>query len=76
MSFEVIALENGDILERLSGFDEAADALRLYIETHRGSVPGIEHEVGLVELDEADQPRGECILYEDLLRRHAVDLIS
>jgi hypothetical protein len=71
MSYEIIALENGDILDRLSDYDEAADALRLYVETHRASIPGIEEQVGLLALDEADEPQGEYLMYAELLRRHA-----
>jgi hypothetical protein len=75
VSFEIIALENGDVLDRVADFDEAADALRLYVETHRASVPGIEQQVGLLELDEADEPQGRCILYEDLTGLAAGDVV-
>jgi hypothetical protein len=68
MTYEIIALENGDILDRLSDRDEAADALRLYVDTHRASVPGIEEQVGLLTLDDADEPQGEYLMYADLFR--------
>jgi hypothetical protein len=66
MSYEIIALENGDILDRLSDYDEAVHVLRMYIETHRASIPGIEHQVGLLELDDADEPHGEYVMYSDI----------
>lgn len=71
MSYEIIAIENGDVLDRLSDRDEAAEALCSYVESHRASVPGVEDRVGLLELDDSDEPTGRIAMYSDLVRRAA-----
>jgi hypothetical protein len=73
MTYEIIAIENGDILDRFSDMREAADALQMYVDAHRATFPGIENQVGLLELDDADHPTGECLTYADLTYadRHA-----
>lgn len=68
VAYEIISIENGDVLRRLDDRDEAVDVLVTYVEAHRPSHPGIEKQVAMIELDE-DEQRRSVEMYEDLVRR-------
>jgi hypothetical protein len=66
MTYEIIAVENGDVLYRTGDLDEAARGLVGYVEQNRVSRPGIEREVALIEFDEGHRRTGPAVSYEQL----------
>src|SRR5262245_59513205 len=67
MSYELITVENGDVLGRFESRSEAEQFLRGYVDAYRSSRPDVVSEVGLIEIEEGDHTRpGELLLYDDL----------
>jgi hypothetical protein len=66
VTYEIIAVENGDVLYETADFDEAARGLVGYVEQNRVSRPGIEREVAVIELDDDHRPTGGGVSYEEL----------
>jgi hypothetical protein len=69
VTYEIISIENGDVLSRVSDGDTAAEAFISYVETHRPAQPGIEQRVALIEIGDDEERRGEFLMYEDLVER-------
>jgi ATP-dependent protease HslVU (ClpYQ) peptidase subunit len=68
MVYELITIENGDILQTFDGLEEAAASLRDYIERHCATNPGIDQQVAVVELADDGRTRHGLLRYE-----HTVD---
>ena len=66
MTYEIITVENGDVLHRTTDREEAIRGLIGYVEQHRVSRPGIESEVALVEFGDDDRRQNGLVTYEQL----------
>jgi hypothetical protein len=65
VSYEIISIENGDVLSRLQDRDAAIHALITYVEANQPEHPGIEQQVAIVEVGE-DNERHELLTYAEL----------
>ena len=66
MTYEIITVENGDVLYRTADREEAVRGLIGYVEQHRVSRPGVESEVALIEFGDDDSRQNGPVMYEQL----------
>jgi hypothetical protein len=71
VTYEIISIENGDVLSLFDEREAAVQTLLDYVERNRASHPGIEDQVGLLALDDA-RHREELVMARDLMdEQHA-----
>lgn len=66
--YELISVENGDVLFGHDDRELAVGNLLEYVDTHRTFYPGLEEQVALIELDEHGRQVGETLFYAQLVR--------
>ncbi|MDQ3865675.1 MAG: PRC-barrel domain-containing protein [Actinomycetota bacterium] len=66
-AYEIVEIENGDVLATFSDRTDAAGALMRYVEAHGFGDYDVARRVALVEVDEAGSGRGSFFTYEDVV---------
>ena len=68
MMYELIALDNGDVLGRTDNHDTAVRALIEHVERNRATYPGIDQQLALIAVDDDGHRRGDFMMYSELVR--------
>ncbi len=67
VAYEIVEIENGDVLATFRDRSDAAAALMGYVEAHGFGAYDVARRVVLIEVDEAGNGRGNFVTYEEVL---------